>query len=391
MKVKRRTHSQPTVHSAYVGLNGSGKTYSVVANVIVPALERGRVIATNLRFKDELYDRFPHAEIIQIEESDVYDLENDKPKPEGLLSEKFETADMFVLDECQTFIPADLSTPKLHPDFRKFLTKLRHRKVNGRSSLAVYICPDLGQVAKFIRELIKTTYRTIKMDSVGLAMVYHVQVWEGAITGQRPAGKPSKNMKGIYKQEIYDLYYSQTGVSDEDFEDIEDDFEYALEETLDNRNNLIKKQIIRILFGIVLAIFAFKYVYSELSSEGAFHSSLSKNESEIDESDTTNKLKDKKNIGNETNQSYLADSPLSSNSAEAYRYYIVASYSSSNHTVLYTIETPNGNQYNSIELRNFGYKIEPIGKCFANISHGNETIIAMCKPDNLLISESEPT
>ena len=67
---------------AYVGRPGSGKSYGVVENVVIPALKDGRKIITNIPLRrGYLSDDFPEGEVVQfdpkqpLENPDFFDLD----------------------------------------------------------------------------------------------------------------------------------------------------------------------------------------------------------------------------------------------------------------------------------------------------------------------------
>ena len=364
---KKKVHSQPSVHTAYVGLNGSGKTYSVVQNVVVPALERKRAIATNLLFKDRLFEMYPDALIVTFKEEDFVS-DNGSVDFDYFSSDKFKDCDLFIFDECQNYFGTELTSNKLPKSFKSFLTKLRHRRVNGRSSLAVYIAPDLNQVTKFVRDLISVTYRTIKMDKMGLPNVYHVQVWDGAITGQRPSGEPSRNVKGSYKQATFDLYYSQTGAVSDDNDDDCLDMEHALEETLDSRSNFLFPLIRKVLSGLFVLGVAYYFANdfftnSELANPSSSSSSSSSSESENVSSSISN-------VVSSSSKSRFVFTP---------DFFIVSLIISSS-TDFVLEDAYSSSQFSRDQLLDMGYVYSIESDCNMTISKDGVDFFATCRP-----------
>lgn len=192
--------------TAYTGLPGHGKSYSVVEHVVLPALEQTRVVVTNLPLKmDQVRRKFPAADVRFFELAAI----RDKP---DLLLELAVPGCIFVLDEAQLLWPSGLQASKTPAAWLSFVTEHRHRVDDlNRSSEVVVISQDLGNVASFVRKLVEQTYRTVKLVSLGATTRFRVDVYTGPVTGPKPPSKDRvRQLYGKYEPRVYDLYMSHT-------------------------------------------------------------------------------------------------------------------------------------------------------------------------------------
>lgn len=218
---------------AYVGLPGSGKSYGVVENVVVPALKDGRTIVTNIPLKKgTLQDEYPKGKIISFEpdvDSTFWNLDN---QPKGAV---------FIIDEAWRYWASGLKASNMPEHEKQFFTEHRHVVgEDGKTNELVLVTQDLQQIAAFVRNLIEETYRARKLSGVGRSNNYRVDVYAGAVTGQKPPGQPIRQLFGKYKPEIFRFYKSHTHNKT--------DFAAGMEEKPDKRANLLKSPLI--LFGI---------------------------------------------------------------------------------------------------------------------------------------------
>jgi zona occludens toxin len=232
----------------YSGLPGSGKSYGVVENVIIPALEAGRHVITNIPVKlGRLADDFPQGKVTLFQNREAeenpgfFSLEN---HPMGVI---------WVIDEAWRFWKNGSKSVNIPQEQKEFFTEHRHAVGDdGRTNEIVLVTQDLSQLAMFVRQLIEETYRAVKLTAIGQKNRYRVDVYMGAATGQKP-GKPMRQLYGKYRPEIYQYYKSHTRNKT--------DFAAGMEEKADGRANILKHPLIR--FGIpvflgVMALGAYK-------------------------------------------------------------------------------------------------------------------------------------
>lgn len=191
---------------AYTGLPGSGKSYSVVEHVIVPSIREGRVVVTNIPLvRDALLGLYG------VEGSDIVQLPDGWDGDDELV-ERFPHGAVVVLDEVWRRWPSGLKAMAARQADKAFLAEHRHLvDEKDRSTRVVLVTQDLQQVSAWVRALVQTTYRTTKLNAVGATTRYRVDVYQGAVTGQRPAASQRLRTEfGAYKAEIFELYCSAT-------------------------------------------------------------------------------------------------------------------------------------------------------------------------------------
>lgn len=192
--------------SAYVGLPGHGKSYSVVQHVILPAVKDRRVVVTNLPVAlSKLREQYPDADVR------FFSLDDLAGEPDKLL-EVAVPGCVFVLDEAQKLWPSGMLPNKTPKAWLSFVTEHRHRVDDlDRSTEVVIISQDLGNVASFVRKLVEQTYRTVKLVSLGASRRFRVDVYTGPVTGANPPARNRvRQMMGRYESKVYSLYQSHT-------------------------------------------------------------------------------------------------------------------------------------------------------------------------------------
>jgi zona occludens toxin len=191
--------------AAYTGLPGSGKSYGVVENVVIPALKSARHIVTNMPLERDKLLSFCGAGQITFVETNaevavIVQMGVDYP---GVV---------FVLDECWRYWPAGKLPNQIPESEKEFFAMHRHRVgADGFSTEIVLVTQDLSQISGFVRALVEQTFRATKLTAVGSKNKYRVDVYEGAVTGPKPSPtRRLREMYGKYKPEIYALYRSHT-------------------------------------------------------------------------------------------------------------------------------------------------------------------------------------
>lgn len=191
--------------SIYSGLPGSGKSYTVVSNVIIPALKEKRKIFTNIPLDGDAIEADFNLRPTHFETKDITDNPRwfDEVLPAGAL---------LILDEAWRLWPSGLKANRVEASHKAFLAEHRHRVGdNNRSTEIVLVSQDAAQLAAFVRQLIEKTYRAKKLDVVGQSNRYRLDIYEGAVTGANPPlDKRIREIYGEYKPDIYRLYQSHT-------------------------------------------------------------------------------------------------------------------------------------------------------------------------------------
>lgn len=231
--------------SAYVGLPGHGKSYGVVENVIIPALEKKRIIYTNIPMNTEVVFEKYGINVIQFETDDI-------KKDPNWWTTTFQAGALFVLDEVPKLWPAGLKANNMHENDRAFLAEHRHMVGDeGTSTEIVLVVQNLTMIAAFPRGLIETTFWVVKHIKMGSNKRFRVDVYSGVMAGQNPQlSKREREIQGKFKPEVFALYQSHTksknGIA-------------GNETKSDNRNNMFKGASLKVgCFSIiVLGILAY--------------------------------------------------------------------------------------------------------------------------------------
>lgn len=188
--------------NGYFGRPGSGKSYSVVEYVIIPALTKGRHVVTNIPLDEELLVQVYGGKITQLpldalDHPDLHEL-----LPAGCVA---------VLDEVWRRWPSGQKANQAsHADLR-LLKEHRHRvDADGNAMQVVLVTQDPGDLASWVRKLIAHSFHMKKLDSIGAAKKFSIQVFEGCHTGTPPKRFQVREAVGTYRPEIYRFYRSAT-------------------------------------------------------------------------------------------------------------------------------------------------------------------------------------
>ena len=187
---------------AYTGLPRSGKSYSVTKNVIIPSLKEGRTVRTNIPLVEGMTEHFGGV-IVQLAK-DWY-LDED-------LCDSFMPGDVVVLDELWRRWPSGLKANKANIKDKEFLAEHGHKVDDqGRTMRVVLVTQDLSQISAWARDLVDKTYRTSKLDAIGANKRFRVDIYQGAVTGQRPPkSQLLRQLFDQYEPEYYSWYKSAT-------------------------------------------------------------------------------------------------------------------------------------------------------------------------------------
>lgn len=221
---------------AYTGLPGSGKSYSVTEHVILPALEAGRVVVTNVSLQmDVIESEYPGADVRMFEVGAQQDRPNflDIVPPGGVL----------VVDEAWSFWPAGMQAKNILDEDKEFLTMHRHRvDTQGRSQQIVLVTQGLGQIAAMVRNLVDTHFRSVNMKHVGAARKFRIDVYRGASEKETDR---LRQIFGTYRETVWRYYKSHT----------QSDAVGTDEASMDRRGNIFASNAFRL--GVPLGIAAF--------------------------------------------------------------------------------------------------------------------------------------
>jgi zona occludens toxin len=231
--------------NAYVGRPGSGKSYSVVAHVILPAIQAGIPVVTNIPLNVEAIQKdnplMPVASLVYLFESSAYDQDDFWAKPiKGAV---------YALDEAWRALPAGVTYDRLPDSKKEFLSEHRHcSDESGRSIEIILITQDLKQIMASIRPMIDKTFSIEKLNNVGLNKRFRVSIYNG------------HELKDIINKQFYNYspniykYYNTHTKSDNVNSHID-------ESSLDDRASIFSNPMIKYGMPISLLITPF-LIYS---------------------------------------------------------------------------------------------------------------------------------
>lgn len=251
---------------AYVGLPRSGKSYNVVANVIIPALREGRKVVSNVpvyidKIRHKLLEENPKCDVGEFVEFPVAEVAQD---PE-LIAKYVTPGCVFVLDEVWRLWPAGEKANKIPDVYKSIIAEHGHRvDVNGNAIHIVLVVQDLGNIGMFARRLVEQTFIHTKLGHVGTPNRFRVDIYHGNVTGTTgPKERRVREMFGKYDKSIWDLYKSHTMS--------EAKADGANEKGIDKRGNALKQPIF--VVGIPLALcaagWAVWHLYSDVKARTA--------------------------------------------------------------------------------------------------------------------------
>lgn len=240
--------------NAYTGLMGSGKSYEVVENVILPALRSGRRVVTNVAnlqqddIRAYLIEKFDVAadkigQIVQVLNDDIErpDFFPVEVQPGEIPSDSIVKAgDLVVVDECWRWWAAGAKISSAHMTFFRM-----HRHFVNPETLAtcdmVLVVQDISDLDRKLKVVVENTYRMSKHKSLGLSKRYRVDIY----SGYKVRGNPIRQLQRQYNKEIFNLYqsYSQSGGVG------------GKEVAIDDRNNIFKGALFKFVLPFFLIVF----------------------------------------------------------------------------------------------------------------------------------------
>jgi len=237
--------------NAYVGLQGSGKTFEVVSSPVLDAVSQGRRVVTNVAGinEDLIHEYLVNKRDAQIDKlGQIIHIENDRilqpqffpdeEKPE--LESVVKGGDLVVVDEAWRFWGTD--SGKLSHEHMQFFRMHRHY-VHPDTSVAcdvVLMTQDITGLHRSVKNVIEFAFRMHKHKSLGFSKLYRVEIYEGwKLNGKTRIDDRQKK----YNPEIFPLYQSYAGGS-------------GTENAIDKRQNVLANKRIWIIAIIVLLMIA---------------------------------------------------------------------------------------------------------------------------------------
>jgi zona occludens toxin (predicted ATPase) len=257
---------------AYVGRMGSGKSYEVVSNVIIPALGRGRRVITNIAgvnyelIKEHLIaEKIPEEKVGQLV-SVSHDQISD---PQFWLTDKDDLSlrdakfmlpgDLVCLDEIWRFYEGFKRPPERVLNFVRMHRHMLDEK--GVSSDLALVTQDIMDIGPPVRRVIEETFRMTKLTMIGSAKKYRIDVYSGA---QQRDEKPLRSFFRSYDPKFFPMYSSHS---------LKKEGQEAKEENIDQRGNILNHWGIK--YGVPVGILAFIAVvwlgvssFSKMATQG---------------------------------------------------------------------------------------------------------------------------
>lgn len=237
--------------NAYTGLMGTGKSFEVVASVIVPAVKLGRRVVTNI---DGIQPEAIYEYLVNVKGCDpdklgqVIAVTNDEIDKQGFFPDEtkpdqvsmVQPGDLVAVDECWNFWGDD---NKISPEHHQFFRMHRHftNPKTGLTCDIVLMIQDLGSLNRKIRSIIEMTSRTVKLKSLGAPKAYRIELYEG---NKLNAKTKIDTFVKKYDQAIFPLYKSYAAGS-------------GNEQPIDTRQNILTNPRLWFTTVIVLALFCF--------------------------------------------------------------------------------------------------------------------------------------
>lgn len=188
----------------FCGRPGSGKSYGVLENVILPAIQKKRPISTNIPLNLEVIEAdYPGATSL------ITQFLNAEVNGQFLMSIPGGT--IVIIDECWRFWPGGLKANELPQVDKEFFAEHRHKVGEGGLTQEIVLLTQTpAQIAKVIRDLIDSTALSIKNTGAGSEKTFTLQLFSGCIPSIDKPGEPNVSGLGRYKPEIYKYYKSHT-------------------------------------------------------------------------------------------------------------------------------------------------------------------------------------
>lgn len=268
---------------AYNGLPGTGKSYGVVENVILPALKIGRTVVTNIPLNLELISENKEftGSVQQFNTRDIID------NPEIDFFSELPAGCVFVFDEVWRVWKAGLKASNMPESHQAFLAEHRHNVGDdGFTTEIVLVTQDNAQMCKFVRDLIEETYRSSKLTAVSNKYLkwflkvffrkkndsFRIDIYMGGPTGSNPSKKTMiRQIFSSYKPEVYQYYKSHTKSE-----------KVGVEVKADDRANIFKSSFFRYVMPIAIFILIYSiYSVSSYFSPERVHAETVINTEEI--------------------------------------------------------------------------------------------------------------
>lgn len=202
----------------YQGKPGSGKSYSITKRVIVPALESGRKVVTNIPLTDACkklggsFEVLPKGTTLETV-ARMLILGEDEADYTG--NPDYMGA-VFVLDEFFFLCPSGTRATAIPSVVKAFFAMHRHLSTEKHSTQIVICSQDSSQICQAVKSMVDQSF-LIEKTEVGKKKVGSIKVYSGCVGVRSGAAKESfvTMIQFTYDPEYFQYYQSQTmGESD---------------------------------------------------------------------------------------------------------------------------------------------------------------------------------
>jgi zona occludens toxin len=202
--------------SLYLGPPGVGKTLSLVRYVILPAIERGQRVVTNIPLIELAFAfrlKCDVSGLIVLVSADQIRAPNFLFSAQNVGPTTTAGGDVIVIDEAHEFYGSD---KKIKSDDEIFRAIRLQRKYTGGagnwSTQLIFASQSYNDFSRQIREVCDSMYFMQKLTVIGKPDSYRVDIYADARSSPT-RGKPINQLYGTYDSEYFDLYNSySTGV-----------------------------------------------------------------------------------------------------------------------------------------------------------------------------------
>jgi zona occludens toxin len=220
--------------NAYVGLQGSGKSYEVVSSPILDAIAHGRDVVTNVAGIDEeriheylikKRDLDPEklGKIIHVSNERINEPQFFPDEEKSELVSIVKGGDLVAIDEAWRFWGSD--SGKLSHEHMQFFRMHRHY-VHPDTAVAcdvVLMTQDISGLHRSVKNVIEFVFSMHKHKALGFSNRYRVEIHDGWKVNRKTR---IDDRQKKYETEIFHLYQSYTGGK-------------GNETTIDSRQNIL--------------------------------------------------------------------------------------------------------------------------------------------------------
>nr|VVV04113.1 Zona occludens toxin [Aliivibrio wodanis]VVV04123.1 Zona occludens toxin [Aliivibrio wodanis]VVV04133.1 Zona occludens toxin [Aliivibrio wodanis] len=199
------------------GRPGGGKSYEAVAYHILPALEKGRKVITNLPLQLDMFVQIFGAEVLELikvvdgQLNDFGSMDRPFSKYEDYINDwrnKDGQGPLYVIDECHMVLP----NRKLDSKILEFYSLHRHYGID-----IDLISQNVRKIHKDIRDMIEIQYICQKNTALGSQNSYTKKVKQGV------SGEVVNTSIRKYKPDYFKFYKSHTASNSAVIEDLAGD------------------------------------------------------------------------------------------------------------------------------------------------------------------------